>query len=32
VSPVEALSVMISKAIGVVCAVESTRHQWKQFR
>jgi len=31
-SPVEALSVMISEAAGAVCAVESMRHQWKQFR
>jgi hypothetical protein len=31
-SPLEALSVMISEAGGAVCAVESMRYQWKQFR
>jgi len=31
-SPMEVLSVMISEAGGAVCAVESMRHQWKQFR
>jgi hypothetical protein len=31
-SPVEAVSLMISVAIGVVCSVESMRHPWKHFR
>ena len=30
-SPVEAVLLMISAALGAVCAVESIRHQWKQF-
>jgi len=31
-SPVEAVSLKMSEAAGVVCAVESRRHPWKQFR
>jgi hypothetical protein len=31
-SPVEAVSLMISEAPWTVCAVQSTRHPWKQFR
>jgi CMP-N-acetylneuraminic acid synthetase len=31
-SPVEAVSLKISEAAGVVSAVESMRHPWKQFR
>jgi len=31
-SLVEAVSVVISEAGGAVCAVESMRHQWKEFR
>jgi hypothetical protein len=31
-SPVEAVSLMIYVAIGVVCSVESMRHSWKHFR
>jgi len=31
VSAVEAVSFIISESIGVVCAVESMCHPWKQF-
>ena len=31
-SPVEAVSLQISEAAGAMCAVESMRHPWKQFR
>jgi len=31
-SPVEALSLNISESLRAVCAVESMRHLWKQFR
>jgi len=26
------VSLMISESLGAVCAVESLRHTWKQFR
>jgi len=32
VSPLEAVSLMISESIAALCSVESIRHPWKQFR
>jgi len=32
VSPMEAVSLMISESLGAVCAIESMHHLWKKFR